>query len=131
MRTLEFHKAITLASCAALFGLTAASSASGGDASHGKTVFATQCGICHSARAGGSSMNGPALYGVIGRPAGSLPGYNYSKAMKSAGFSWDDRRLEAYLPAPRVMISGTKMTYNGLKNPTQRADLIAYLDTLK
>ena len=76
-------------------------------------------------------MVGPPLYGVVGRPAGSVDGYPYSRTMKSAGFVWTPDRLRAYLPAPRDYLPGVKMTYNGLKNSTQLENLIAYLETLK
>lgn len=74
---------------------------------------------------------GPPLFGVIGRKAGSVPGFSYSQTMKAAGFTWTDERLRAYLPAPRGYLPGVKMSYPGLKNPNQVEDLIAYLETLK
>jgi cytochrome c len=101
------------------------------DPGHGKTVFNQQCGICHTATKGGPAVLGPNLYGVVGRRAGSVPGYSYSSAMKAAGFSWTDDKLTAYLPAPRALVPGTKMSYGGLHNPAQLADLVAFLDTLK
>ncbi len=112
-------------------GLVLGASAEAGDAGHGKSVFAAQCGTCHSAAKGGPNILGPNLYGLVGRAAGSVNGYSYSKGMKAAGFVWTDARLETYLPAPRATVPGTKMSYGGLKDPAKRADLIAYLDTLK
>ena len=73
---------------------------------------------------------GPPLYGVVGRPAGSVSGFAYSNTMKTAGFVWTPDRLRAYLPAPRAYLPGVKMTYGGLKNSQQLDDLIAYLSTL-
>ena len=76
-------------------------------------------------------MVGPSLFGVVGREAGSAPGFKYSAANKGSGVMWDEANLEKYLPNPRAFIAGTTMTYAGLKNDAQRADLIAYLATLK
>ena len=112
-------------------GLAFALPAAAGDAGHGKAVFAAQCAMCHTASRGGQPILGPPLFGVVGRTAGTLAGFAYSPGMKSAGFVWTDDRLRAYLPAPRAMVPGTKMTYGGLKNPAQLDDLIAYLDGQK
>jgi cytochrome c len=116
--------------CAAA-ALSAATPSAAGDAIHGKSVFAAQCAVCHSAARGGPAILGPNLYGVVGRKSGSVGGYAYSSAMKAAGFTWTDDRLAAYLPSPRASVPGTKMTYGGLHDPAKLADLIAYLDTLK
>ena len=111
--------------------LFAASSAPAADATHGKSVFAAQCAMCHTATKGGAAILGPNLYGVVGRKAGAVVGYAYSKGMKAAGFIWTEERLENYLPAPKAMVAGTKMSYGGLKNPAQVADLATYLASLK
>ena len=111
--------------------LAAASAQAAGDAAHGRSIFAAQCSMCHSAARGGPTLLGPTLFGVVGRPAGSVGGYAYSSAMKAAGFSWSDEKLRSYLQAPTKMLPGVKMSYGGLKNPTQLDDLTAYLDTLK
>ena len=100
------------------------------DAEAGAKVFKTQCAVCHSPVAG-KNMVGPSLFGVVGREAGSAPGFKYSAANKGSGVMWDEANLEKYLPNPRAFIAGTTMTYAGLKNDAQRADLIAYLATLK
>jgi len=100
------------------------------DAEAGAKVFKTQCAVCHSPVAG-KNMVGPSLFGVVGRVAGSAPGFKYSAANKGSGVTWDEANLEKYLPNPRAFIAGTTMTYAGLKNDAQRADLIAYLATLK
>lgn len=108
-----------------------ASPALAGDASHGRSIFASQCGVCHSSARNGGVVVGPPLYGVIGRRAGTVPSFDYSKTMKAAGFVWTEDRLRAYLPAPRQYLPGVKMSYQGLKNPRQLDDLISYLDSLK
>ena len=115
----------------AVVGMGLALPANAGDAGKGKSVFAAQCSMCHSAARGGPTILGPNLYGVVGRKAGSLPGYPYSSGMKAAGFTWSAEQLRTYLPAPRNTVPGTKMSFAGLKNPTQLDDLIAYLETLK
>jgi cytochrome c2 len=96
----------------------------------GKAVFQSVCSICHSAQ-GGQNKIGPSLFGVVGRKTGSEPGYNYSPANKDANLTWDEATLDKYLEAPRTVMPGTKMTYAGLKDAGKRADLIAYLATLK
>jgi cytochrome c len=116
---------------AVALALSATTPAAAGDAKAGRAVFAAQCSICHSDARNGPVILGPPLYGVVGRKAGSVSGYPYSAAMQAAGFVWTPDRLRAYLPAPRDYLPGVKMSYPGLKNPTQLDDLIAYLNTLK
>ena len=122
-----------LAIGAALIALAAATSASAAadSLSSGKAVFASQCSTCHSNARNGPVILGPPLYGVVGRKAGTVSGFSYSTAMRSAGFVWTPDRLRAYLPGPRDYLPGVRMTYAGLKNPTQLEALIAYLDSLK
>lgn len=100
------------------------------DAGHGAKQFQTSCAICHAAVAGGIK-NGPSLYGVVGRTSGTLTGYHYSTAMKAAALVWTDTQLDTYLAAPKKVVTGTKMSFIGIADATKRADLIAYLDTLK
>lgn len=102
-----------------------------GDAEKGHAVFHTQCAICHRITPDGAKSIGPNLFGVVGRKSGTLDGYSYSSAMKASNLTWNDATLAQYLPAPMKLIPGIKMTYAGLKNPAQLADLIAYLNTAK
>ena len=95
------------------------------DAAKGKKVF-NKCKICHSLKKGKKKI-GPSLYGVIGRKAGTVKGFKYSKAMKKSGVVWDDKSLDAYLTKPKKFIPGTKMIFAGLKKKTDRDNLIAYL----
>ena len=104
--------------------------AAAGDPAAGKSVFQSQCSICHAA-APGRNLIGPTLFGVVGRTTGAVAGYNYSPANKGANLTWDAATLDKYLEAPRTIVPGTKMTYGGLKDAAKRADLIAYLATLK
>ncbi len=98
-----------------------------GDAVHGAVVF-NQCKVCHVADKGVNRV-GPSLFGVVGRKSGSAPGYTYSAANKNSGITWTTDKLFAYLEAPQKMVPGTKMAFAGLKNPKDRADVIAFLKT--
>lgn len=100
------------------------------DPAAGERVFKTQCGACHSALPG-KNLVGPSLHDIVGRKSGAVEGFRYSAANKAAGLTWDAATLDTYLTNPRATIVGTTMTYVGIKNDTQRADLIAYLATLK
>ncbi|QUD89431.1 c-type cytochrome [Phenylobacterium montanum] len=108
-----------------------AQAVAGADPGQGRAVFAAQCGVCHSNARSGGVIVGPPLYGVVGRKAGTVAGFDYSQAMKGAGFVWTPDRLHAYLPAPRDYLPGVKMTYAGLKDPNKLDSLIAYLQTLR
>jgi cytochrome c len=116
---------------AAALSMIAVSSAAyaDGDAVAGKSVF-NKCAICHSP-APGKTIIGPSLFGVVGRPSASVPGYSYSDPMKAANKTWDEATLDAYLTDPKAMVPGTKMTFPGLPKPEDRANVIAYLETLK
>lgn len=106
-----------------------ATAALAADPAAGEHIFKSQCGICHSA-AKGKNMIGPSLFGVVGRKAGTEPGFHYSAANKNSGLTWDDATLEKYLQNPKALVPGTIMTYGGLKDDAKRADVIAYLNTL-
>jgi cytochrome c len=101
----------------------------GGDAAHGKIVF-NQCLVCHVIVPGGKKI-GPSLWGVIGRHSATLAGFQYSTAMQAYNKVWEPDTLFVYLEAPMKQVPGTKMTFAGLKNPKDRDDVIAYLETLK
>jgi len=96
------------------------------DLENGRRVFA-RCRSCHTITEGGPNMTGPNLYGVFGRAAGSQPKFNYSAAVKNAGFTWDAERLDHWLENPRTFLQGTKMSFAGLPDATDRRDVIAYL----
>lgn len=98
-----------------------------GDATAGQRVF-MQCRTCHAIEAGVNRV-GPSMHGIVGRQAGTMPGYTYSAANKNSGKTWDEATLFAYLENPRAYIPGTKMSFVGLRNPQQRVDVIAYLKT--
>ncbi|HET6806946.1 MAG TPA: cytochrome c family protein [Frateuria sp.] len=114
-------------SCALLLSLVLiASPARAQDADRGARVFRSQCSICHSVRPG-RNVVGPSLFGVIGRHSGRVPGFHYSQANLASGLTWDPTTLDRYLTAPRQVVPGTRMTYPGLKDARERADLIAFL----
>ncbi len=97
------------------------------DASHGEALFKQECSDCHNATIPGKNRKGPALFGVVNRPNGSLADYNYSDGMRQQHFDWDISHLDAYLAAPKKAIPGGKMKYDGLEDGVARADIIAYL----
>jgi cytochrome c len=109
--------------------LPAAAAAQAGDAANGTKLYA-QCKICHATEAGKNGL-GPTLRGVVGRKAATVAGFNYSPAMKAAALTWNEATLHAYLTAPMKKVPGTKMAFAGVANPKNRADIIAYLKTLK
>ncbi len=104
--------------------------ANAADPAAGEKLFKTQCGACHSPLAG-KNLVGPSLHGLVGRHSGTIEGFRYSTANKAADVTWDEAALERYLVNPKAMVPGTTMTYAGMKSETQRADLIAFLVTLK
>ena len=102
-----------------------------GDAAAGEAIF-KRCAGCHAIGEGAQHRVGPHLNDVFGRVAGSLPDYNYSPAMKEAGANgvvWEESTLTPFLADPRGYIPGTKMSFPGIKDPQQLADVIAYLRT--
>ena len=96
-------------------------------AADGKKVF-KKCAACHSIAKGGGNKIGPALWGVLGRQAGSISDYKYSKAMATHGKSWSFEEMNGFLIKPKVWIKGTKMTFVGLKKETERAAVILYMN---
>jgi cytochrome c len=102
--------------------------ASAADAENGKSIY-KMCRACHAID--GKNKVGPHLDGVLGRKAGAVDGFNYSKALKDSGKTWDEATLDAYLKDPKGFIPGNKMVFVGVKDDADRADLVAYLATLK
>jgi cytochrome c len=98
------------------------------DAKHGQQVF-TACAACHATD--NTTRLGPGLQGIVGRQSGSIAGFRYSRAMKNANITWDAKSLDAYITAPQALVPGTTMPFSGLPNAGDRADLVAYLETLK
>jgi cytochrome c len=96
----------------------------------GDKAFHKYCFVCHSAEPGQNKL-GPSLAGVVGRDSGSLPDYNYSSAMQSAGITWDEKTLDQYLSNPRALVPGTKMLFAGVKDDAERHAIIQYLASTK
>jgi cytochrome c len=100
-----------------------------GNPDKGEKVFA-RCQVCHSVDPAKKSSVGPNLAGVVGRKAASTV-FNYSPAMKAAGFAWTAEKLDAFLARPSALVKGNRMAFGGMPNAQDRADLIAYLSTKK
>jgi cytochrome c len=98
-----------------------------GDAAKGAAVFDDHCSDCHVLEGVGQ---GPSLIGVVGRPAGSLAGYDYTAALKASGLTWTPANLDRFLTDPKTLVPGTAMSAT-VVDPAQRHDLIAYLATLQ
>jgi cytochrome c len=101
-----------------------------GDAAAGKTLFQQKCALCHSPEKGVNKL-GPSLWNVVGQPAAEVPNYTFSDAMKNSKLTWDEATLDKWLTNPKALVPGTKMIFPGLPNPTDRQNIIAYLETLK
>ena len=131
-----------LSVCAAQFALTMAigavasialpaSAFAAGDVAAGEKLF-MKCAVCHSNKAEVNKI-GPSLFGILGRAAATVPNYTYSQAMKdwSKGKKWDAQQMDAWIANPRKLVAATKMSYVGMSDATDRANLIAYLQSLK
>lgn len=103
--------------------------ASGPDPVHGKRVFA-KCAVCHSTDEGRNGA-GPSLFKVVGANAGHVAGFKYSDAMANSGIVWTGETLSHYLENPAKFVPGNIMAFPGLPSETDRADLIAYLQTIQ
>ena len=99
-----------------------------GDKAHGEKVF-KKCSACHMIASGGKNMIGPNLWGVIGRTAGSVSDYKYSKAMVAYGKEWTFEEMNSYLIKPQAYIKGTKMAFAGLRKEKDRASVILYMNS--
>ncbi len=120
----------TVLAVVALIGQSAASNAAAmtGNAQHGAVIF-KQCAVCHRIGPHAQNSVGPVLTGVVGRHAGTYPGYSYSSGMKRSGIVWSEAELDKFLHAPRKLVPGTKMGFVGLQRNQDIGDVIAYLKT--
>ncbi|HRO09959.1 MAG TPA: cytochrome c family protein [Amaricoccus sp.] len=103
-----------------------------GDVAAGEKVF-KKCAACHSLDPDGKAKVGPDLYGVVGRTTGTTEGFKYSDDMVKAGEEghvWTPEEISTFLEAPKKMFPKTKMTFAGLKKPEERADVIAYIESV-
>lgn len=98
------------------------------DAAAGEKVFG-KCTACHTINAGGANGIGPNLHGVMGEPIGTgHGGFAFSDALKAVGGTWDWKAMDAWLASPRKFANGTKMTFAGLSNPEDRANILVYMN---
>jgi len=96
------------------------------DAAAGQASFA-KCQACHAVGQGAKNKLGPELNGLAGRKAGAAAGYQYSPALKNAGFTWDQSSFAAFMQNPRTKVPGNKMVFAGMKDQAEIAGLWAYL----
>ena len=97
------------------------------NATEGAKIF-KKCAACHSISQGGGNKIGPGLWGVLGRRAGSISDYKYSKGMVAYGKLWSFKEMNGFLIKPKNWIKGTKMSFAGLKNAKERAAIILYMN---
>jgi len=121
----------TKALCLTLLAATVTSPAFAGDVARGQDAFLTYCDECHRVEPNAGSRKAPNLFGIVGRLAGTVPGFDYSDANRTLGFAWTPDKLETYLAAPRQVVPATTMKFKGVSSAQDRQDLVAYLSSLK
>jgi len=122
------HRSVLLVSILTVAWIQA-TAAQPGDADNGKEIFKA-CRPCHQVGSGAKNGIGPSLNGIVGRTAGTIPGFAYSDVNKEAGtkvLAWTEESLSKYLENPATFMPGNKMIYAGVKDQDNRRDLIAYL----
>ena len=97
----------------------------------GKLVAKRTCNVCHSFNKGGKVVYGPNLFDIYGKPAASIEGYTYSTALKNSGLVWNDKNLADFVSNPEQFVKGTKARFPGLKSAKDKADVLAYIKSLK
>jgi cytochrome c len=103
--------------------------AQGADVAAGQQMFNNACRTCHTVKEG-DNRQGPNLSKIVGRKAGSLPGYSYSSAMKEAGLVWDADKLDRFIANPDAIVSGNNMKpFSGVASADERAKIIAFLQS--
>jgi cytochrome c len=122
--------AAPLLALALFHGPLAAQAGQAADVSAGKAIFNRTCNNCHSVEVGVTKI-GPSLSHIVNRPSAAVQDYNYSKALKNLHRTWTPAALDAYLADPRTEIHGVAMYFKGLPDPKDRADVIAYLQSLQ
>lgn len=127
MTLLRFAAPLAAGVLAAL--AAAPASAEEGYVKAGKVLFETHCRICHADDFAKKSY-GPPLVGVIGRKAGSYPGFEYSEAMKTAGFTWTEQAVKAWMADNTHMLPGTKMRHVGVTDPGEQELVVNYLKSI-
>ncbi len=115
---------------AAAFAAIGCSTPALADAAAGQALFKATCAVCHSV-VPRQIVIGPPLSGVVGRKAGTFPGFQYSAAMKKAGWIWTTDKLATYIDDPRKTVPGNRMPYFGIHDAAKAQSIAAYLATLK
>jgi cytochrome c len=126
---MKWYRIVALSGMAYMLSSSSAlpQASQGADAASEQQAFNNACRTCHVMREGDNRL-GPNLHKIIGRKAGSLPDYNYSSAMKEAGFVWDKEKLDRFIANPDEVVSGNSMKpYNGLTSSDDRTKIIAFL----
>jgi cytochrome c len=123
-------KLIHALSAAAALAFVSSSAIAAGDPEAGAKVF-NKCRACHQVGPTAKNGVGPSLNGVAGRKSGAAEGYNYSEANKNSGLTWDEATFLEYIAGPQKKIPGTKMTFPGLPDEADRANVWAYLAQFK
>ncbi len=126
-----FKKATQRAALLAYFETLGGDQLAAGDVEAGKAVAAKHCVVCHSFEKGGKVVFGPNLFDIVGKPAGAIVGFKYSNALKNSGLTWTDQNLVGFLADPEQFLKGTTARFAGLKTSKQKADVLAYMKTLK
>lgn len=123
------HKLMVLAGMALVAAPVLAGKPAAADprlAARGKLIF-LRCAACHAVTPGAPAKVGPNLSGVVGRASASVPGFNYSAALRGARITWNETTLDTWLQRPTGMVPGTSMVFAGLPSPDDRKAVIAYL----
>ncbi|WP_242011196.1 c-type cytochrome [Acetobacter fallax] len=110
---------------------TGAGAGTGGDVAHGAALAQQSCAMCHTLTADAPDTVGPNLFHVSGRKVGGKEGYSYSQALSGHGGQWDDATLNAWLTNPAAFAPGTRMSFPGIADDKDRADVVAWLKTLR
>lgn len=97
----------------------------------GDALFASDCSMCHSIKAGGPAMMGPNLHGLYGRTSGSLAGFSFSQAMKAKAVEWQRESLEQFIAQPQAFVAGTYMPYVGMAGADDRRAVGCFLGVQK
>lgn len=114
--------ALSLAACAH-------AALAAGDPAKGQQAF-QECAACHATTQGTNGV-GPSLFGVAGRKAAAVPGFAYSSALKKSDLTWTAQNLDAFIANPQQKVSGNNMPYAGMSDAQERANLVAYLQSLR
>lgn len=132
----SFHSAVVLAAFVAGLGLvgTTAAVVAQGSGDDPELAFNGHCRECHAFDKGDNRI-GPTLYGVVGRKAGTVPGFDYSESLKDSGITWNEKNLDQWIANPNKVVPGNNMgaIFSGLPDAKERAKIIAFLksDTKK